>query len=78
MESKQNFWTLLQPIIIVLLCLAGFFQDLVFDKDMSSILFIVILGLSLLFRFKLIIGGFATIIAILFKKNRMVGRGSAS
>lgn len=69
MESKQNFWVLLQPIIIVLLCLIGFFQDLVFDKDMSSILFLVILGLSLLFRFKLIIGGFATIIAILFKKK---------
>lgn len=69
MESKQNFWVLLQPIIIVLLCLIGFFQDLVFDKDMSSILFLVILGLSLLFRFKLIIGGFATIITILFKKK---------
>ena len=55
--NLEKIWQSVKPVSISVIALVGIFQDIIFDKDISSILFIMIIGLSFLFRGKSIIEG---------------------
>lgn len=70
LSGLQKFWNFAKPIAIIVLAAIGFFQDILFEKNISETLFLLIIGVAFVLRAKSIIAGFVAVAYYLTKKDK--------
>lgn len=68
LSGIQKGWAFAKPIALVVIAVIGYFQERLFDKDISEELFLAIIILAIVLRGKSIGAGFVAAIKAIRKK----------
>ncbi len=68
LSGIEKSWAFAKPIALVIIAIIGYFQERLFDKDISEELFLVIIILAVVLRGKSIGAGFVAAIKAIRKK----------
>ena len=70
LNGIQKFWAFAKPIALVVLAVIGYFQERLFDKNVTEELFLAIIILAIVLRGKSIGAGFVAVLRLLKKKDQ--------